>query len=184
MALSTCLFFNSFTNAQPKEGDSKTFDAVIEKLKETTNKLKKMLTEFTPEQKAQLKEMQKQYEEEIKPFHEKVQKNFESTQEEMSNTSKKSSVNDQISIERRKIDTADKELIELLSRRMQAAKKIGALKKSSNIPPLQPGRWNQVMETAKKQGARHGLSENFIKQLMEAVHQESLRLQSSNSSRR
>jgi chorismate mutase len=42
----------------------------------------------------------------------------------------------------------------------------------------QPARWKEILDKRKAQGTKLSLSETFIEQLYEYVHQESLRVQS------
>jgi len=75
---------------------------------------------------------------------------------------------------RHEIDEIDNELLNSLSRRMQLADKIGMYKKRNNIAILQTARWNEILETAVAQGKALGLSEEFVKVFLKAVHQESI----------
>jgi len=75
---------------------------------------------------------------------------------------------------RRHIDIIDEQLLELLAERMQVVRKIGDLKRRQNISLLQPDRWNQVFERALDFGRKNRLSEDFIKALFTAIHEESL----------
>lgn len=47
---------------------------------------------------------------------------------------------------RNQIDTIDKELVYLLSRRFEAVKTIWELKKQNKAEALQPWRWQQVLD--------------------------------------
>ena len=75
---------------------------------------------------------------------------------------------------RSQIDEVDKELLNLLSLRMNIAKKIGEYKKRNNISILQPKRWSEILENATAKGAAKGLSREFITVYLTAVHQESI----------
>ena len=75
---------------------------------------------------------------------------------------------------RHQIDEIDNDLFELLGKRMQIADNIGLYKKKNNISILQPARWNEILESAAKKGAKKGLSKEFISVLLKAVHQESI----------
>lgn len=75
---------------------------------------------------------------------------------------------------RNEIDEIDNELLNMLSRRMQLADQIGLYKKRNNIAILQPSRWNEILETSIAQGKALGLSEEFIKVFLKAVHEESI----------
>lgn len=79
---------------------------------------------------------------------------------------------------RTEIDTLDEDLLNLLSRRMQVSLRIGNLKKANRITVLQSARWNEVLERSVAQGKKLGLSEDFVRNWMQSVHEESIRLQS------
>jgi chorismate mutase len=84
-----------------------------------------------------------------------------------------------LEIQRRKIDSLDKKLIEILGVRERAVKEIGIYKAKHNIAPLQPARFQEVMKKSIMAGAKEGLSEEFITQLLNAIHEESLRIEES-----
>jgi len=48
---------------------------------------------------------------------------------------------------RETINIIDRQLIELLSKRFETVRKIGAYKKERNMPPLQPARWREVLDS-------------------------------------
>jgi len=50
---------------------------------------------------------------------------------------------------RKQIDEIDVQIIDLLAKRFEVVKKVGEYKKERNIPPLQPERWQQVLQTRK-----------------------------------
>lgn len=75
---------------------------------------------------------------------------------------------------RSQIDEVDKELLNLISLRMNIAEKIGEYKKRNNISILQPKRWSEILENATAKGAAKGLSREFITVYLTAVHQESI----------
>ena len=78
---------------------------------------------------------------------------------------------------RDKINHIDDELIFQISKRMEIAKQIGKLKKENKVTVLQPNRYNEIIEKNTRKGKSFGLSEDFIKTYMEAIHLESIRLQ-------
>lgn len=80
---------------------------------------------------------------------------------------------------REQINHLDEELISLISNRMNVAKQIGEIKKTSQVTVLQSSRYNEVMERALKKGDQVGLSHEFIKNYLEAIHIESIRIQNS-----
>ena len=78
---------------------------------------------------------------------------------------------------REQINLIDDDLIQQISKRMEIAKEIGGLKKENKVTILQPNRYNEIIEKAIKKAATKGLSEDFIKTYMEALHIESIRIQ-------
>ena len=85
--------------------------------------------------------------------------------------------NDALSKLRRQIDQIDSELFELLSKRMRVAEEIGQVKKANNVAILQGGRWNSIVDRVIAQAPKLGLSEDFLKTVLEAIHLESINLQ-------
>jgi chorismate mutase len=85
--------------------------------------------------------------------------------------------NDLLTIQRQKIDSLDKVLIEILGAREQAVREIGIYKAKHNIAPLQPARFQEIMKRSIAEGEKVGLSAEFINQLLNAIHEESLRIE-------
>ncbi len=75
---------------------------------------------------------------------------------------------------RHEIDEIDEELLNLLGRRMKVSEAIGRYKKRNNIAILQTDRWSEILERAVAQGKVRGLSEEFTKVILRAIHQESI----------
>lgn len=86
-------------------------------------------------------------------------------------------INQELSQSRKKIDSLDKLLINVLGSRQRIVKEIGEYKKKNNIPPLQPARFKQVIDKAIIAGGKEGLSAEFVTELMNAIHKESLRIE-------
>jgi chorismate mutase len=82
-----------------------------------------------------------------------------------------------LKMNRTKIDSLDKKLMEVLGQREQIVKEIGIYKAKNNIPPLQADRFKQVLQKSIEAGKKQGLSEIFITELMNAIHKESLRIE-------
>ena len=78
---------------------------------------------------------------------------------------------------RHQIDEIDKDLMDLLGRRMQIAQAIGGYKKAHNIAILQQNRWMEIFEMATKRAEQLGLSESFVRSFMQAIHEESIEQQ-------
>lgn len=82
-----------------------------------------------------------------------------------------------LQINRKKIDSLDKKLMQLIGERERAVKEIGVYKAKNNIPALQAGRFKQVLEKSVIAGEKEGLSATFITEMMNAIHKESLRIE-------
>ena len=90
----------------------------------------------------------------------------------------KSSVADtQLEELRSEIDRIDSYILNILSERMDIAEKIGEFKKKNNITILQSGRWDAIVHDRTQKGLEKGLTEDFVKELFEAIHNESIRHQ-------
>ena len=79
---------------------------------------------------------------------------------------------------RKEIDQLDEQLWEIIAQRVNAAREIGEWKRLHDEPVLQPERWQQVIEHCLAQGKQYGLSEELIREVMEALHKESVRVES------
>jgi len=88
-------------------------------------------------------------------------------------------VDNTMEVQRKKIDSLDKKLIEVLGARERAVKEIGVYKAKNNIPPLQAARFQEVMKKGIEAGEKEGLSAEFISELLNAIHKESLRIEES-----
>lgn len=75
---------------------------------------------------------------------------------------------------RENIDSIDKQMLELLAKRMSTVEKIGKYKKEHNIAVFQLRRWEHIIRSRKEFGTNMGLSEDFIKKLLQLVHKESI----------
>ena len=78
---------------------------------------------------------------------------------------------------RGQIDQIDAELFELLSQRMRVAEAIGQVKKENNVAILQGGRWQSIVERVMSQAPKLGVSPDFLKTVLEAIHLESINRQ-------
>ena len=78
---------------------------------------------------------------------------------------------------RREIDKMDAELLDILSKRMKIVDEIGQYKKENNITILQIRRWSNIIYDRLNLGSRIGLSREFLLQMLQLVHEESIRRQ-------
>lgn len=79
---------------------------------------------------------------------------------------------------RAEIDQLDEQLWDIIAQRADVARAIGEWKHAHGEQVLQPERWQQVVEHCIAQGKQHGLSETVIREVMEALHKESVRVES------
>lgn len=78
---------------------------------------------------------------------------------------------------RRKIDNLDKDLLELLGKRMDIVKLIGEYKKSHKTTIFQKTRWKEIIEQRLKLSENLDLNSEFIKVMLKAIHDESINIQ-------
>ncbi len=78
---------------------------------------------------------------------------------------------------RKQIDRLDDDLLELLAKRMRVARDIGRYKKEHNMPVLQPGRYNDLMQKRVDAAVQLDLNADFIKNVLASIHEESVRQQ-------
>ena len=78
---------------------------------------------------------------------------------------------------RSQIDRLDNEVIDILAERMNIARKIGEFKKSNNMTILQSGRWDDIVHDRVKKGMEKKLTDGFVVEIFDSIHQESIRHQ-------
>ena len=84
---------------------------------------------------------------------------------------------EQLDALRLQIDELDNELLMLLSRRMHLTDSIGECKKLNDMPVLQPERYRRLLSLLLERGREYDLNTEFLKHLLELVHEESVRRQ-------
>jgi chorismate mutase len=83
----------------------------------------------------------------------------------------------QLDVLRNRIDSIDNELLEILSARVAIVREIGKYKKENNVTALQINRWSQIVEDRIKLGGKIGLNDAFVKNLLQLIHEDSVRIQ-------
>ncbi|MDR0993105.1 MAG: bifunctional 3-deoxy-7-phosphoheptulonate synthase/chorismate mutase type II [Verrucomicrobiota bacterium] len=78
---------------------------------------------------------------------------------------------------RHQIDQMDEEIFSLLARRMDIAEKIGRIKQENNVAVLQGSRWSQIVNNILSRAPALRLSEEFLRTVLNAIHQESIQRQ-------
>ena len=78
---------------------------------------------------------------------------------------------------RDQIDETDKELLEVISRRLELVRKVGQYKKDKNVAIFQLERWNKIVENRPLWGKKLNLDADFVKSIYQNIHDESIRIQ-------
>lgn len=78
---------------------------------------------------------------------------------------------------RNEINNIDYTLLKVLSDRMKISDKIGNIKKYNNLSIVRLKRFNEVLSDRIEKAQKLGLDKDFIKELFEAIHMESVRNQ-------
>ena len=78
---------------------------------------------------------------------------------------------------RAEIDELDDSLWETLAARMDVSRRIGEWKKANHITPLQPERYAEILAKRTQWAEKHELDAEFVQQLFDLIHKESLKRQ-------
>ncbi len=78
---------------------------------------------------------------------------------------------------RKQIDDLDNQLLEILAKRMRISCEIGTYKKEHNMPILQTSRYDDILQRRIAMAEQMGMSPEFMKTVLEAIHEESVRHQ-------
>lgn len=78
---------------------------------------------------------------------------------------------------RREIDRLDDEILRCVAARLQLCEEIAALKKSSGIPMMQPGRVAEVKKSRAECGDRLGVDPAFTIRLFDEIIAEACRIE-------
>ena len=79
---------------------------------------------------------------------------------------------------REEIDQLDEQLWEVVGKRADVVRQIGEWKRQHGEQVIQPERWQEVLQHCQSVADRHGLSETVVQEVMEAIHNESVRIES------
>lgn len=79
---------------------------------------------------------------------------------------------------RQEINQLDAQLWEIIGHRVDVAREIGEWKRTHNEPVVQAERYQQVLDQCLSIGRQYGLSEEVVREVMEALHKESVRVES------
>lgn len=78
---------------------------------------------------------------------------------------------------RKQIDGLDNELLEVLNKRMRVSREIGQYKKEHRMPVVQTGRYDDIIRSRVELATEMGMSAEFMKKVLSAIHEESVRQQ-------
>ncbi len=78
---------------------------------------------------------------------------------------------------RREIDEVDNTLIELLAKRMKLSHTVGIYKKEHDMPILQATRYDEILEKRGSQAQQLGLDPEYVKEVLQIIHEASVELQ-------
>lgn len=87
------------------------------------------------------------------------------------------STNNDLVILREKIDLIDDDLMKLLEQRIDLVREIAKIKARQNMTIVQPKRWEEKVKNQMEHAQKLGISKDFIKELFEKIHAESVRIQ-------
>ncbi|HIT39614.1 MAG TPA: bifunctional 3-deoxy-7-phosphoheptulonate synthase/chorismate mutase type II [Candidatus Caccoplasma intestinavium] len=78
---------------------------------------------------------------------------------------------------RRQIDELDNQLLDLLAKRMRISREIGLYKKEHDMPILQATRYDEILNKRVEQACNMDMDGEFMKTILAAIHEESIRQQ-------
>ncbi|MBO0939970.1 bifunctional 3-deoxy-7-phosphoheptulonate synthase/chorismate mutase type II [Fibrella sp. HMF5335] len=76
-----------------------------------------------------------------------------------------------------KIDSVDRQLVEMLAARMSLVEKMAEYKRDNNVSMFQPDRWKEILETRKQLGLKLNLYPELVEEIYKIIHMESIRKQ-------
>ena len=86
-------------------------------------------------------------------------------------------VTESISQLRKQIDELDNTLMDLLTKRMRVSREIAEYKKLHNMTVVQTTRYSEILDKRATQGSLCGMSPDFVRDIYEHIHEESVRQQ-------
>lgn len=78
---------------------------------------------------------------------------------------------------RQQIDKIDTDLLDLYAKRMEIARQIGQYKKEHSMPVVQESRYDDLMKSRVSAAVEMGMSADFMRTVLQAIHEESVRQQ-------
>ena len=86
-------------------------------------------------------------------------------------------VDEQLQRLREEIDVLDGQLLQVLAARLGVANEIAKVKEKGNLAVYQPKRWEQLLQQRRLTAMELGLDPDFVEEIFEKVHAESVRVQ-------
>lgn len=78
---------------------------------------------------------------------------------------------------RTQIDQIDDQLLEILAKRMRISREIGTFKKEHHMTVVQTDRYGHILNSRIDQATEMGINPDFMRIILEAIHEESVRQQ-------
>lgn len=78
---------------------------------------------------------------------------------------------------REQVMACDRQLMDILKKRMEVCAQIGEFKKEQNMAVVQTVRFNELMDIWANEAVMHGLNKDFACKMFQAIHDESVRIQ-------
>ncbi len=94
-------------------------------------------------------------------------------------TDEQTAIPDDLQALRCHIDDIDSQLLSLLADRKKTSRQIAVIKQRDNLTVFQPKRWTQMLHDRIAQASELGLNPDFVKDIYEKIHAESVRQQES-----
>ena len=88
-----------------------------------------------------------------------------------------SQTTENLNLLRQQIAELDNDLIDVLSKRMRVCREIGQYKKEHHMQVVQTGRYDDILKSRIKLAEEMGMSGDFMKTVLQAIHEESVRQQ-------
>ncbi len=84
---------------------------------------------------------------------------------------------DKLDTLRKKIDMLDGKLLELIRERLIVVEEVGKLKKELGLKPLDPTRWQVVLNQALLRADSLHMRRDFVKKILDTIHEEALQIE-------
>ena len=78
---------------------------------------------------------------------------------------------------RESIDEVDKEIVDVIAKRIGLVEKIGEFKKETDLTTFQVDRWNEIFKSRLDWAIEKGLDKDFIEDLYKVIHLGSINVQ-------